>query len=157
MNPKIYIETSIVSYYTARPSRDLVVAAHQQITHEWWDNKRFDFDLYTSQVVVSEASLGDQTAATKRIQALQGIPLLDVRDEAAELAQKLLGEGCLPQKASEDALHISVAAIHNMDYLLTWNCKHIANSQMRPKIERVIRDEGYEPPIITTPEELLGE
>ena len=74
MNPKIYIETSIVSYYTARPSRDLVVAAHQQITHEWWDNKRFDFELYTSQVVVSEASLGDQSAATKRIQALQGIP-----------------------------------------------------------------------------------
>lgn len=157
MKPKAYIETSIISYYTARPSRDLVVAAHQEITHEWWDNQRSNYNLYTSQVVHDEAGAGDPEAAAKRIQALQGIELLDVNDRAAELAEKLLTENCLPKKAAEDALHIAIAAIHRMNYLITWNCKHIANALMRSAIEEVIRQNGYLPPVICTPEELLGE
>jgi hypothetical protein len=157
MKPKAYIETSVISYYTARPSRDLIVAAHQEITHDWWDNQRSDYDLYTSQVVQDEASAGDPEAAGKRIQALQGIELLDVSDEAADLAEKLLAQKCLPKKAAEDALHIAIATIHRMDYLITWNCKHIANAQMRSAIENAIHQNGYQPPIICTPEELLGE
>ena len=157
MRPKAYIETSVISYYTARPSRDLVVAAHQEITHDWWDNRCSNYDLYTSQVVHDEASAGDSAAATKRIQALLGIQLLDVSNESAELAEKLLMHKCLPKKAAEDALHIAIAAIHRMDYLITWNCKHIANAQMRSVIENVISQCGYQPPIICTPEELLGE
>jgi len=128
VKPKAYIETSVISYYTARLSRDLIVAAHQEITHDWWDNHRSDYDLYTSLVVHDEATAGDPSAAGKRIEALQGIELLDVSDEAAELAEKLLAEKCLPKKAAEDALHIAVASVHRMNYLITWNCKHIANA-----------------------------
>lgn len=147
----------MISYLTARPSRDLIIAAHQQITNDWWENRRTQFDLYTSQVVLSEASVGDSEAASKRIEALQGIDLLDITDEVAELSGKLISEECLPEKAVEDALHIAISAIHGTDYLFTWNCKHIANAEMRPKIEEVIRMSGYKPPIICTPEELLGE
>jgi len=157
MKPKAYIETSVISYYTARPSRDLVVAAHQEITHDWWDNHRLNYDLYTSQAVHDEASAGDPQAAAKRIQALQGIEWLDVSNDAAELSEKLLAQKCLPKKATEDALHIAIATVHSMDYLVTWNCKHIANAQMRSAIENVIHQSGYQAPIICTPEELLGE
>ncbi len=122
-----------------------------------WDNHRLNYDLYTSQVVHDEATAGDSEAAAKRIQALQGIELLDVSNEAAELAEKLLAQKCLPKKAAEDALHIAIAAVHGIDYLITWNCKHIANAQMRSAIENVIRLSGYQAPIICTPEELLGE
>lgn len=157
MKPKVYIETSVISYLTAHPSRDLVVAAQQQITHDWWDSRRQDFNLYILQVVKSEASAGDPSAASKRLQILEDIEFLDILDEAAELADKLLSEGCLPKKTAEDALHIAIATIHRMNYLLTWNCKHIANSERRPAIESVIRENGYQPPIISTPEELIGE
>lgn len=157
MKQKLYIETSVISYLTARPSRDLIIAAHQQITSDWWENRRTQFDLYTSQVVLSEASVGDSEVASRRLKALQGIDLLDITDEVAELAGKLISEKCLPERAVEDALHIAISAIHGTDYLLTWNCKHIANAKMRSKIEEIIRINGYKPPIICTPEELLGE
>lgn len=157
MKQKLYIETSVISYLTARPSRDLIIAAHQQITTDWWGNRRAQFDLYTSQVVLNEASLGDSEAASKRTEALQGIDLLDITDEVAELSEKLISEKCLPEKAVEDTLHIAISAIHGTDYLLTWNCKHIANAEMRLQIEEIIRISGYKPPIICTPEELLGE
>jgi hypothetical protein len=153
----IYIETSIVSYLTARLSRHLVVAAHQQITEEWWENHRVSFQLYTSEVVLDEASFGDPALASKRCQALQGIELLDVSDEAVSLSTKLIAPGALPSKALEDALHIAIATIHQVDYLLTWNCKHIANAQMRLAIERINNQCGYQTPIICTPEELMGE
>lgn len=157
MKQKLYVETSVISYLTARPSRDLIIAAHQQITNDGRENRRTQFDLYTSQVVLSEASVGDSEVASKRLQALQDVDLLDITDEVAELSGKLISEKCLPEKALEDALHIAISAIHGTDYLLTWNCKHIANAKMRSKIEEVIRLSGYKPPIICTPEELLGE
>ncbi len=157
MKPKAYIETSVISYYTARISRDLIVAAHQEITQDWWDNQRSAYDLYTSMIVHEEASAGDSNAATKRIRALKEIQLLDVNNEAAELAGKLIMGRCLPKKATEDALHIAVAAVHGMEFLITWNCKHIANAQMRAVIEKVILQNSYQPPIICTPEELPGE
>ena len=157
MKPKIYIETSVVSYLTARPSRDLIVAANQQITQDWWQVRRSEFDLYVSQMVVQEAGAGDPTAAEQRLQVLDETPLLELTEEAITFAEKLVQDGALPQNAVEDALHIAVAALNGMDYLLTWNFKHLANATMRYRIEQVCRQMGYEPPIICTPQELLEE
>ena len=157
MKQKVYIETSVISYLTARPSRDLITAAHQQLTLDWWEDRRADFDLYVSQLVMREASAGDEEAAKRRLTVIEEIPLLELNEEAVALARSLIEEGPLPEKASEDALHIAVATVHGMDFLLTWNCKHIANAQMRNLITEVCRSQGYEPPITCTPEELLGE
>lgn len=156
MSPKVYVETSVVSYLTARLSRDLIVAAHQQITQEWWQTRQDAFQLFTSQLVINEAESGDSEAAVKRMEVLSDLALLDIRDETTDLVQALLNQGCVPSTAVDDALHIAVAAIHRMDYLLTWNCKHLANAVMRPAIEQVCRDHGYNPSIICTPEELSG-
>jgi len=157
MNLKIYVETSIVSYLTARPSRDLIISAHQQITLEWWENRRANFDLYASQFVVQESSAGDAAMARKRLNALDGIALLSINQEALDLARLLIEKGPIPEKAEIDALHIAVATANGMDYLLTWNCKHIANAEMQVGIGRLCRASGFEPPVICTPEELLGE
>jgi len=153
---KVYVETTIVSYLTARPSRDLILAAHQQITIEWWENRRADFDLYTSQFVIQESSAGEATMAQKRLDALDGIDLLAVSQEALDLARSLVEKGQIPEKAKVDALHIAVAASNGMDFLLTWNCKHIANAEMQNGIGKFCRAAGFEPPVICTPEELLG-
>ena len=153
MRPSVYIETTIPSYLTAWPSRDLIRAAHQQITREWW-TRREDFELYSSRLVVKECGAGDTEAAAARLTALAGIPLLEQTAEVAELAEALLGGVPLPEKAAADSLHISTAAVHGMEYLLTWNCTHIANVVLRPRIEAVCRATGVEPPLICTPEEL---
>lgn len=156
MSDRVYIETTIISYLAARPSRDLIVAAHQQLTDEWWAQKRTAFDLYISQVVIQEASAGDQVMARKRLDLLSEIPLLEVNEAALEIAKGLLARGVIPARAAEDASHISIATVHGMDYLLTWNCKHIANAQMQKIVADTCRRAGYEPPIICTPEELMG-
>ena len=153
MNARVYVETSIVSYLSARTSRDVVVAAHQQITRRWWRG-RGNYSLFVSQVVLDEAALGDQTARARRLRALRGIPTLALTDEATQLAGELVRRGALPKKATVDALHIAVAAAHQVDYLLTWNCKHIANAAMRGTIEAICRSAGLRPPIICAPEEL---
>jgi predicted nucleic acid-binding protein len=152
--PAIYVETSVVSYLVARPSRDLIVAAHQQITVEWWRTQRQGYDLLTSQIVIEEARLGDPDTAKKRLAALEGLPLLDVNEEAIHLAQELITSHAVPEKAARDALHIAVACEGGVDYLLTWNCKHIANAKARSLIEQTCRTVGYAAPIMCTPEEL---
>ena len=154
MKTKIYLETTIPSYLAAWPSRDLVTAAHQQITHHWWRSRRQDFTLFISQSVLDEAASGDPEAARRRLEVLEGLPLLDITNEAAEFAQTLLELMQLPPKAAPDALHIAVAVVNGMDYLLTWNCTHLANAALRSKIETACRNSGYEPVIICTPEEL---
>ncbi|HEX8681006.1 MAG TPA: type II toxin-antitoxin system VapC family toxin [Ardenticatenaceae bacterium] len=157
MRQRVYIETTIVSYLTARHSQDLIVAAHQQITREWWQTQRDKFDLFVSQLVIREVSVGDEEVAHRRVEALEGVPLLELNQEALLLAEDLIARGPLPRKAAEDALHIAIATVHGMDYLLTWNCKHIANAKMRSQIESICRSRGYEPSIICTAEELLEE
>ena len=154
MEAKVYIETTIPSYLTGWPSRDLVVAAHQQITREWWES-RTRFDLYVSQIVIQEVRGGDPDAAKMRLKALDGIPVLKLSQDARALAQELITQGPLPEKAALDALHIGIAVVNGMDYLLTWNCTHIANAAMRNMIDSVCRSEGYTPPVICTPEELM--
>src|SRR5690606_9371853 len=153
----IYLETSIIGYLASRPSRDLITAANQQLTHDWWDGHREQFDFYISEAVVAECSAGDPQAAQERFDVIGDIPVIDVTEEAETLAEKLMNQIPLPAKASVDALHIAVAAVNGMVYLLTWNCAHIANASLRPQIEAVCRSAGYEPPTICTPQELIGE
>jgi len=157
MKPRVYLETTIPSYLTAWPSRDLVRAAHQQITRDWWDRRREEFELYISQVVLRECQAGDATAAAERFKILQDLPLLEQTEEATRLAQALVDRVPLPERAAVDALHVAIAAVHGVDYLLTWNCTHIANATLRDPIESVCRENGYEPPAICTPDELLAE
>ena len=156
VKPSVYIETSLVSYLTARPSRDLLVAAHQQLTVAWWDEHRTRYELFTSQVVLAEARAGDPDAAQRRLAVLERLPLLDVADTAIALAARLVTEQALPAQAAQDALHLAIACVHGMEYLLTWNCAHLANARLRSRIEQVCRDAGYIPPIICTSEELEG-
>jgi hypothetical protein len=148
------VETSIPSYLTAWRSRDIVIAGNQETTREWWD-RREDFELFISEFVVEEASGGAPEAAERRLEVLTGIPEIEITEEVELIAQGLLLHASLPQRARVDALHIAMAAIGGMDYLLTWNCAHIANPAFRNRIEAVIRSFGYEPPIICTPLELL--
>jgi predicted nucleic acid-binding protein len=152
---KAYIETSVISYLTAWPSRDIVIAGHQQTTRDWWQEQSQSFQLVASQLVIQEASAGDTVAAQERLEILKNIELLEVTEDAVNLAQVLIESESLPQKAAEDALHIAIAVTNGVEYLLTWNCKHIANASMRGSIERTCRAAGYEPTIICTPEELL--
>ncbi len=155
MKERVYIETTFVSYLTARPSRDLIVAGHQQITHDWWDNRRRDYELCVSQLVVQEAGDGDPQAARERLEVLATMTMLEIKEEAVELAEALVQAGALPAKAGNDALHIAVAAIHRVPYLLTWNCRHMANAIMRAEIESVCASKGFKAPIICTPEEMM--
>lgn len=155
--PKIYLETTIASYLTARPSRDLVRAAHQKITKEWWEIRRKEFELYVSQLVIREAREGDVEAARRRLEIVQDLSVLNLSKEAKGFSKKLIKGVPIPAKASVDALHIAVAVVHDMDYLLTWNCVHIANATLRKGIEAVCRSKGYKAPVICTPEELLLE
>ena len=155
MKPKLYIENSIVSYLTARPSRDIIKAARQELTRLWWQHKRGSYELYISPFVTAEAAAGDPEAARLRLDALAGIPEIALTDMAATLAEALIERGPLPTTAALDALHVAVAVSSGMEYLLTWNFKHLANTTMRNYMERLCRSRSYEPPIICTPEELL--
>jgi len=155
MKPRVYIETSVISYLTSRPSRDLIVAANQQITRDWWETRRAEFELLISQLVVQEASAGDENAASDRLRAIDEIPLLELDRDALALAEVLVRNGPIPQEAVEDALHIAVATVNGLAYLLTWNFRHIANATTRHEIERICRSQGYEPPVVCTPQELL--
>ena len=134
----------------------MLVAAHQQLTVAWWDEQRTRYELFTSQVVLAEARAGDPEAAQRRLAVLERLPLLDVTDAAIALATMLITRQALPAQAAQDALHVAVACVHGMEYLLTWNCAHLANARLRSRIEQICRDAGYVPPIICTPEELEG-
>jgi len=153
----IYLETSIISYLTARPSRDVVVVANQQLTNDWWTLRRRDFELYSSVLTADEAAQGDAEAAQKRLAILRDLPLLTIIPEALELAESLLNAHAMPAKAADDAMHVAVATVYGMDYLLTWNCKHIANAEFQVKIVEISRNLGYTPTIICTPAELMGD
>jgi predicted nucleic acid-binding protein len=157
MKSRLYLETTIPSYLTSWPSRDLIIAGHQQITREWWENQRHIFQLYISQLVVDEVSAGDPVAARARLKVVQDLPLLDITPEVAELASSILASGKIPRKAATDAAHIAIAAVHGMDFLVTWNCVHIANAAIANALAFICREHACECPVICTPEELMGE
>lgn len=156
MKPKVYLETTIASYLTARTSRDLVVAAHQELTAEWWNQHRNRFRLFVSGLVLQEAGGGDQEAAARRLAELRGIAVLGLNDEVRELARRFLESGLIPAKAVEDAFHVAIATLHGMDYLLTWNCRHIANAEIIRRLVELCEELGYELPTLCTPEQLMG-
>ena len=156
MKAKVYLETSVISYITARLSTNLIVAAHQQLTATWWEERSKHFSLFVSQPVIDEAAAGDKKAAEKRLAVMKKIPILDISDIVIDLAEHLIRVKAVPKKAVQDAYHVAVSAVHGMDYLLTWNCKHIANAEMRLKIQQACRDQGVRSPVICTPEELSG-
>jgi hypothetical protein len=153
---RVYLETTLISYLCSRPSRALLVAAHQQVTSEWWNSRRKAFDCFVSQVVIDEASAGDPEEARKRIEIIDMFPVLEVTEQAELLARAILGSEAMPLRAVRDAAHIAVAAIHDVDYLLTWNCTHLANGQVIRRVSVVCNREGFHMPTICTPEELMG-
>jgi hypothetical protein len=157
MRPKVYLETTIPSYLAARPSRDLLVAAHQQITRDWWESRRSEFELYVSQLVVQEVRAGDTLLANRRLELLQDLPVLAVSREILKLAEDLITEGPIPRKAAGDAAHIAIATVYGCEYLLTWNCRHIANAELYRAIRQVVDRHGFDLPSLCTPEELMGE
>lgn len=152
----VYIETSIVSYASAWPSREIETAARQQQARDWWSLERPKFDLVTSQLTLDEASAGDETAAADRLQLLHGLPLVDINADTEELAARLLAAHTMPQKAAADALHVAAAALGSVKYLLTLNCKHIANAHELPRIYELLDREGLGQMLICTPAEFLG-
>ncbi len=156
MKRSLYLESTIPSYLVAAPSRDLLIAAHQQVTAEWWRTRRTGFDLYVSQFILDEIGRGDAEVAEKRLDAVKGIPLLDITDDVLDLAAGLLALRIIRRKAGTDAVHIALAAVHGIDFLLTWNCKHIANAAIVRDVEAVCRMRGFLCPVICTPEELMG-
>ena len=152
----VYLETSFISYLVARPSRDIIVAGHQQTTQEWWDARRSQFECSVSQVVIDEASVGDATEIQKRLAIISGLPTVAVTEDAEELTQAIMAAGILPPHAFPDAARVAVSAVHKIDYLLTWNCRHLANAQIARRIAVVCEKLGHKCPIICTPEELMG-
>jgi hypothetical protein len=156
VKPSEYIESSVISYAAARPSRDVVVAARQAITHDWWTNHRDRFELRISALVEEEIDFGDEGAAERRQQWVADISSLAISDLAVQLAERLLAEGAIPSGSENDALHIGIAAAQGADYLLTWNFRHINNAEMKSAIEHVVESLGLVCPQICSPEELAG-
>ena len=155
MQKRVYIETSVISYLTARPSRDLIVAAHQEITRQWGGvTERAKYELCASEAVLREARAGDREAAEQRIDFLQVFNFLEINAEVDTLAREILDRGAMPRQAALDALHVAVAAWHGADYLLTWNCRHIASAHVRPQIDAICRGKGIVAPQLCTAEEL---
>lgn len=157
MDRRVYLETTIISYLAARASRDVVIRAHQEVTRAWWLKRRKYFEVMVSDVVLEELGRGNKTAAASRLAYARNLSVVLSAEPAITLARLLLKKRAVPAVAEVDALHIGVAVASGADYLLTWNCRHIANAEMRAKIGAVCRDAGYEPPVICTPEELMGD
>jgi predicted nucleic acid-binding protein len=155
MAASVYLETTIPSYLAAWRSPEMIMAARQEITRDWWENRRTDFDLFVSQLVWDEASAGDADAVGRRIAIIRDIPLIEATPGTEEMIDSLMRELSLPPRAAADAVHIALSVVNGIDYLLTWNCTHIANAVNRPIIESVCDRLGFEAPVICTPEELL--
>lgn len=155
MKKRLYIETTIISYLAARTSSNPIVAGRQALTREWWEHRRSAFDLVVSELVFEEAAAGDPEAAKRRLDYISGMDSLHISDEAVTLAEALVAEGPIPSEYAEDALHISLCAVNGIDFLMTWNCRHLANAFHRHQIEAAVEARGCRCPVICTPEELM--
>ena len=155
MRSSVYIETTIISYLTSKPSRDLIIAAHQRITDEWWADVRPQVDCYISPFLIDEASRGDPVYAQKRLDEVVAFAMLEVNEQIEDLAQQYFAVLQIPEKAKIDAFHLAVAAWHKMDYVLSWNCKHIASGRVQKTLQEINIRLGVHTPIVCTPEELM--
>jgi len=153
----VYIETTVVSYLVANPSRDLILAAHQEITREWWHEERQSYRCVTSAEVIREASLGDPTMSIRRLESLADIAVLQVNDAVQLLARDLVGQQMLPPTMFADALHLAVTASHRVDFLLTWNCRHLANPHLQKRLRAFMAERGLPLPEICTPIDFMGD
>jgi hypothetical protein len=153
--PTVYIETTIISYLTSRPSRDVIRAAQQRLTHDWWDTQRGRFELVTSELVAIECAAGDSRAATERLDVVGSLSSLEVTDVAKRIAEGLVAAGAIPDRALRDTTHVGVCAANGIAFLLTWNFRHLANAQMQPSILEVCASQGYRPPTICAPDALF--
>lgn len=151
----VYLESTIFSYLAARPSRDLIVASHQQITNDWWQESRQHFDLYVSQAVLDEIGVGDPDASRRRLELAAGWPVLAMTEEVGTLAQTYSENLGLPPRAWLDVVHLACACVYEVEYLLTWNCAHLANGVIIQRLQVLNLSLGRMTPIIVTPEELL--
>lgn len=156
MKPKLYLESTVPSYHVARPSRDIIKEGQQIVTRDWWDQRRSAFDIYISETVVDEVSAGEPEMARKRVSLIRLFPILATTEAVIRLADALIHSGPLPAKAARDAAHIACSAVHGMDFLMTWNCAHIANAHMYPRMRQVCEAHGFGCPVICTPSELLA-
>jgi predicted nucleic acid-binding protein len=155
VKPSVYVETTVIGYLTSRQQSDAIVAGHQLATQKWWQSARDQFRLVVSQLVIDECAQGDQVAAADRVQAIRDLNLVGITSDVHRIASALLSRGAVPQTEPKDAAHIAISAAHGVEYLVTWNFRHIANPATRRMIEAVILDAGFRPPIICSPEELL--
>lgn len=155
MQPTVYIETTVISYLTARPSRDLIIAAHQQITHEWWDMALPHFEAFISPIVLEEISRGDEQAAKLRLESVSSFLLLEVLPEVRDLAESYFSAIEIPEKARADSYHLALATWHGMDFMVSWNCTHIVSGRVKKIIEEINSTYGIRTPIVCTPEELM--
>lgn len=153
--PRVYLDASVISYYTARLSGDDVIGAYQQTTRDWWRDERPKHELFVSRLVIAEISRGDEVEAEKRLRLIEDIPRLDIVPEAEALAKRFVDSRTLPPNAADDALHLAISVLHRIEFLLTWNCKHLANPMIRRKLDDVCRSAGHEPATICTPFDLL--
>jgi hypothetical protein len=153
--PSAYIETTIPSYYVARTSINLLQAARQASTRQWWDTGCSGLSLFTSLEVLDECARGDKAMASERYKLIHELPLLPATDASIQLAARLIESEIIPAKTASDALHISLASVHGMDYLVTWNFRHIANPFLRKRLRRAISADGFNMPVMCSPEELL--
>ena len=155
MKKQVYIETTVVSYLTAKPSRDIMIVGHQEATRELWAKLSSKYKTYVSALVFEEAGRGDPDQAQKRLAAIATFPMLDIEDEARRLAEKILTNKGIPREYPEDALHIAIAAVNGMEVIVTWNFSHLNNPFTRKKVRKIVEAEGYISPEICSPEELL--
>lgn len=155
MKPSVYIESSVVSYLTARISRNLIVAAHQQITNDWWETALPHYNAFVSPIVLEEVSKGDSHAIQLRLEKISDYSVLEIVPDVYELAEVYFADLEIPNKARADAYHLALATWHGIDYLVSWNCTHIVNGRIRMKIEEINSKKGIRTPIICTPEELM--
>ena len=153
----VYIESSVISYLTARPSRDVVTAARQAITLEWWEEHKTQYEIFLSELVLEEIGSGDSSATQRRLRMVENVPILETTGNAIGLSKLLIAEKAIPETSTEDALHIAIAAVQGMDFLLTWNFKHINNANTKEKIAGIITDSHFKSPVLCSPEELIHE
>jgi len=156
MKSRVYVETSVIGHLASDFSRDLVVASNQLLTRRWWKHERDRYELFVSELVALELGAGNPDLAEKRLAVISALPFLDLNENVRDLARRFVEGGPLPEKAFRDAIHIALATVHRMDYLLTWNCAHIANASMQRRLRAIMEDDAWVPPVICTPQELLG-